>query len=281
MAKRFTDTEIWEKEWYMLLSPKHKCLVRFIYDRCDAVGVWAPNWIMATMFIGEKVGMEDLAQIDEGNQFEVLENGKVFIPDFCAFQYGELKPSCKPHVKYIRDLKKHKLFERVSKGYSKGINTLEEKEKDKEKEKEKEKDFEKSEKLLNHPQQNDPAPALKPNQAYNPAKALEKAVVKLRGSTPLQESILRALAAGEHPLRATKAQLLKALDQFEAERQSDLTLGVEIPASTNFETWFRNSFKQQLVKKGGVVRHLYSADDNYKNLPQNRRVNQAWANQNK
>ena len=35
MAKRFTDTEIWQKDWFLDLPIKQKLLVKFIFDNCD------------------------------------------------------------------------------------------------------------------------------------------------------------------------------------------------------------------------------------------------------
>lgn len=164
--KRFVDTEIFEKEWFMDLEPRLKVLTQLIFLKCDAVGVWDPNWKLASFYVGEKVTAEDLQKIDHGRQFEVLEDGKVFIPDFCKFQYGELRSTNKPHLKYISMLKEHGLLYRVKqhrdnpaqpddtskeggehlknnsknigvcKGYARGMNTPEEKEKEKEKEKE-------------------------------------------------------------------------------------------------------------------------------------------------
>ena len=73
-----------------------------------------------------------------------LESSKFFIPSFIEFQYGQLTEACKPHKPIIKELEKLGLLViengkgtvRVLKGYSKGINTLEEKEKEKEQEKE-------------------------------------------------------------------------------------------------------------------------------------------------
>ncbi len=162
--KRFVDTEIFEKEWFMDLEPRLKVLTQLIFLKCDAVGVWDPNWKLASFYVGEKVTAQDLEQIDQGRQFEVLPDGKVFIPDFCKFQYGELRDTNKPHLKYISMLKEHGLLDRVkqsaqncaqpddnkisnanknrgenigvSKGYGYPLDTPEEKEKEKEKEKE-------------------------------------------------------------------------------------------------------------------------------------------------
>ena len=42
MAKRFTDTEIWEQDWFIDLPNKYKLLWNYIKDKCDNVGIWRP-----------------------------------------------------------------------------------------------------------------------------------------------------------------------------------------------------------------------------------------------
>lgn len=153
MAKRFVDTELDDKAWFMDLSCRLKCAVQFLYRKCDVAGVWTPNYKIASAYIGEGGFSEpEVLDIDNGNQFEKLPNGKIFVKEFCDFQYGSLSENCKPHRPVIEKLKKYGLYERVLKGYQKVIENLEEKDKDKEKdkeqEKEKEKDFGKSENLL-------------------------------------------------------------------------------------------------------------------------------------
>lgn len=138
--KRFTDTEIWDKEWYMNLTLKEKLLVRYIFDKCDNCGVWSPNWILASTYIGEKVTAYDL--VNFGSRLEFV-GEKIFIVDFIQFQYGELTENCKPHRPIITKLKKYRLYDRVLKGYQTPIETPEEKEKDQEKEMEKDKEQEK------------------------------------------------------------------------------------------------------------------------------------------
>jgi hypothetical protein len=136
--KRFVDTELWDKDWFMSLTAKSKLLIKFIWDKCDNAGVWTPNWILASTYIGEKVNPKDLEKLK--GQVEILPNGKVFAPGFIFFQYGKLSESCKPHQKIISLLEKHTLLEKYE-NYQKGIqrvsDTLEDKEKDKEEEKEK------------------------------------------------------------------------------------------------------------------------------------------------
>lgn len=148
MSKRFVDTEIWQKEWFQVLTLKEKILVKYIFENCDCAGMWNGNFRLASFVIGESVTLEELKALNDKKElFEFLPDGKIFILDFINFQYGNLSDKCKPHKPIISLLKKYGLFERVLKGYSKGIETLEEKEKEKEQEKEEEKEKEEIESL--------------------------------------------------------------------------------------------------------------------------------------
>ena len=136
--KRFTDTALWDKEWFMNFSPIEKVAWYYIKDKCDNVGVWSPNFGLANFVIGKPVDWDKLLIHSNGN-ITAMDNGKWFIVDFVDFQYGELKETCPPHKSYIKLLSKHGLL----KGYSKGISTLQDKDKEKDKDKDKEKEEEK------------------------------------------------------------------------------------------------------------------------------------------
>lgn len=138
MAKRFVDTELYDKPWFTELPCRLKCAVQYIFGKCDHAGIWDPNYAIAAVYVGEGGFQEyELLAIDGGGQFEKLPNGKIFVVGFCDFQYGNLSEDCKPHKSVIQKLKKYGLYERVSKGYRKGIDTLQDKDKDKEKEQDK------------------------------------------------------------------------------------------------------------------------------------------------
>jgi hypothetical protein len=143
--KRFTDVEIWNKEWFMDLTPKLKCLIRYLFDNCDAAGVWTPNWKLASLHIGEEVNEKHLRLLPD-DQYEIFD-GKIFLPDFINFQYGQLSESSPAHKPVFASLKKHNLSDRV---FNRVSNTLQDKAKDKDKDKEedKDKDFGKSENLF-------------------------------------------------------------------------------------------------------------------------------------
>lgn len=117
----------------MALPPRLKCLWRFLTERCDQSGVWEPNWQLATIYIGENVSANDLSAF--GKQIEILDSGKVFIPDFINFQYGRISESSPAHNPVFRAIEKNKLSNRV---FNRVSNTLKEEEKEEDKEKEKE-----------------------------------------------------------------------------------------------------------------------------------------------
>jgi hypothetical protein len=138
MSKRFCATERWEKPWFRRLEPRLKCLWEYIVSRCDCAGVWEPDFELASFYIGEAVNEHDLDEF--GERLESIGDGKFWVVDFVGFQYGHLSHECKPHRPVLERLDRYGLLqavaERASKGYRKGIKTLEEKEKDQVKEKE-------------------------------------------------------------------------------------------------------------------------------------------------
>ena len=107
MAKRFVDTDLWQKEWFQNLSLKHKILLKYIFENCDCAGIWEFNFRMASFIIGENVTIDDIKEINQiKKQFEILDN-KLYICDFIKFQYGKLSYACKPHLPVIKLLKKN------------------------------------------------------------------------------------------------------------------------------------------------------------------------------
>lgn len=100
--KRFTDTCKWDKDWFMSLSPKLKCLWQYLCDKCDIAGVWSPNFKLASVHIGDEITTADMDML--GDNVKKLSDGKYLISSFVAFQYGELKPDCRPHQAVIRRL---------------------------------------------------------------------------------------------------------------------------------------------------------------------------------
>ena len=135
--KRFTDTEIWKKQWFQDLTPEYKMAWFYLKDNCDNVGVWSVNLKLADFQIGKEIDWNIFLSKCNSN-IRVLSDTKWWLMDFCNYQYGELSEESKspPIVSYIKLLNKHRLW----KGYTKGIYTHKDKDKDKDKDLEKDKD---------------------------------------------------------------------------------------------------------------------------------------------
>lgn len=134
MAKRFTDTDKWKKQWYRELGSLRRDVLNYLWDNCDFAGAWEIDIGALSFYIGHPVVLEDILSWFNG-RILLVDTDKIFIPSFIEFQYGELSDQCKPHISVIKRLKKLTLWE----GYTKGTHTLKDKDKEKDKEKEKRK----------------------------------------------------------------------------------------------------------------------------------------------
>lgn len=137
MAKRFTDTTIWERAWFRELTPRMKCAWRFLLDRCDHAGIWQIDIALMSFHIGEPVSLQDLVS-SFGDRVQLLDD-KVFVPGFVEFQYGELNPANRAHASAIAILKKQGVY----KPLASPLLGPKDKDKDKEQDKDKVKDKDK------------------------------------------------------------------------------------------------------------------------------------------
>lgn len=112
MSKRTIDSHIFTRQWFRKLAPAEKSAWLYLSTRCDAVGVWDADPELADFLIGEAVDWEGLPD-KTGGAVVVLADGKWWLKDYCAEQYGPLNPRCRPHAAYIRQLEAHGLADKV------------------------------------------------------------------------------------------------------------------------------------------------------------------------
>lgn len=114
MAKRFTDTELYEKDWFVALSPEQKLFWHYITSKCDTAGIWDVNIITACRIIGiGNIDINDFATAcnsDGKERIIVFANGrKIFITTTIAFQYGaNLNAAIPAHRGVISSISAHK-----------------------------------------------------------------------------------------------------------------------------------------------------------------------------
>ena len=144
MANRFTDTEIWGKEWFRKLPPQYKCLWWYLFSKCNHAGIWDVDISLAEFQIGDMIGPKDsiLENAFKGRIIPIQDGRKWFLPGFILHQYKctieNLNPANKVHKSVIDILKK----EGVYKDHASPLQGAKDKDKDKDKNKEQEKEKE-------------------------------------------------------------------------------------------------------------------------------------------
>lgn len=134
MAKRFTDSAKWKKEFIKGLSAKMKLMWFYILDDCDHAGIWEVDMEVASLRIGEKITYEE-AFVALGEKIRPIGKWKWFIEDFIFFQYGELNPKNRMHQSVIGILNKHNI--QIHKPLESPLEGAKDKDKDKDKVKDK------------------------------------------------------------------------------------------------------------------------------------------------
>ena len=151
MTKRFCDTEIWQKEWFLDLPIKQKLLTKFIFDNCDCAGIYEISWRLLKFYFNEEITREDFTKI---KQVRFINENTIFIEDFILFQcsinsLNDLNPNNNAHKGIIKRLEKYNLLPAPNVPLTSPLlgahSGAQEKEKEMEKEIEKDKDKEKEE----------------------------------------------------------------------------------------------------------------------------------------
>lgn len=143
--KRFIDTNIWtQNKWFRKLSPKDKLFWIYLFCNCDSVGVWEEDFELVSFVIGIDINKEEITS-SFGNKIKWFNSKKLWIVDFCDFQYGTLieeNTANKPHQSYINLLKRHSLWIEYKRTIKAPMNRVKDKEKNMDKDMELVKDME-------------------------------------------------------------------------------------------------------------------------------------------
>lgn len=111
MGKRYTDTGLYDREWFQELPPKYKCFWEYICKKCNHAGIWDVNVRLAGFCIGEPVSREDVLKTFNGKIVQI-EDDKWWLPKFVKFQYGfALNVDNRVHKSVIDILEKYDLVD--------------------------------------------------------------------------------------------------------------------------------------------------------------------------
>ena len=125
MAKRFTDTGLYEKAWFQELPNQYKLFWEYITKKCDNAGIWSINFGMVSyIFNGLELKEGEVLDIFNGRIVKIDED-KFFIPKFIKLQQKgtELNNSNLAHRQIIKLLDENSLLtpEGAWKGLTRGF----------------------------------------------------------------------------------------------------------------------------------------------------------------
>jgi hypothetical protein len=105
LAKRFTETTKWQKEWYRLMGPKLRDLRSYLLDACDHAGILDVDLGTISHFVGWDVSVEDINEsLRNRGVWHPGSSRKLFIPDFIEFQYGDASNQFKARLSALKKI---------------------------------------------------------------------------------------------------------------------------------------------------------------------------------
>lgn len=99
MAKRYTDTTIWDDPWFLDLPPTYKLFWKYLWDRCSIAGCWKVNERLARFQTGDpRLSLATAGKLLNAGRQRLLDHGDIWVlTDFIASQYGSLKKGVRFH----------------------------------------------------------------------------------------------------------------------------------------------------------------------------------------
>lgn len=102
MAKRFTDTDKWDDDWFLDLPPVMKCAWEYLRDNCDGgTGFMKVSFRKISGLIKGEVSREDFDRYF-GDRIHWISAERIWIPGFLKAQFKKLSHTNKAHLNMAR-----------------------------------------------------------------------------------------------------------------------------------------------------------------------------------
>lgn len=129
MAKRLTDTEKWNDDWYISLSNDYRIIWQWLLDNCNHAGVCKRSIKLLNLMCNTNTSEDELVRVLEGRLIVIDNNW--FIPKFLKFQYASLQSQRPVIISVIKELEKHNLIQYIPESFGNDYLIIKDKDKDK------------------------------------------------------------------------------------------------------------------------------------------------------
>jgi hypothetical protein len=131
MAKRLTDTDKWNDDWYISLSNDYRIIWQWLLDNCNHAGICKRSIRIMNLMCNTNVTEEELITIMDGRLY--VKGNIWFIPKFLKFQYTTLKSGKPVIISVLKELEKHELTSMIIESFGNDYLIIKDKDKDKDK----------------------------------------------------------------------------------------------------------------------------------------------------
>jgi hypothetical protein len=109
-----SDSNKWKNPFFKSLPTEYKLFWIYILDDCDHAGVWQVDMEIAQIKLGTKLSLQKARGLFKERVVEFDNGTRWFLPDFIAFQYGELCEKNKMTKPVLSVLTKYDLMGHLS-----------------------------------------------------------------------------------------------------------------------------------------------------------------------
>lgn len=129
MAKRLTDTEKWNDDWYISLCNDYRIIWQWLLDNCNHAGICKRSMKLLNMMCNTDITESELIKKMDGRVLSVKNDW--FIPKFLLFQYDTLTNNRPVVVSVVKELEKNDLIKLIPESLYNDLLIIKEKRKDK------------------------------------------------------------------------------------------------------------------------------------------------------
>ena len=131
MAKRLTDTEKWNDDWYISLNNDYRIIWQWLLDNCNHAGICKRSMKLLNLMCNTLITEEELVAEMLGRV--IIKDNNWFIPKFLKFQYPNLLSNKPVIISVIKELEKNNLIEIIPESFGNDYLIIKDKSKDKDK----------------------------------------------------------------------------------------------------------------------------------------------------
>lgn len=131
MAKRLTDSEKWNDDWFISLDNDYRIIWIWLLDNCSHAGICKRSMKLLNMMCNTNITEDELIKYMDGRVFLVDNNW--FIPKFLKFQYANLHSDRPVIISVVKELVKLGYDKLIPESFGNDYLMIKDKSKDKDK----------------------------------------------------------------------------------------------------------------------------------------------------